>query len=346
MNPEKRILIVGGYGHVGRAIAFDIQGMNLGTIIIAGRNGKRAAEVAHEIGCESAVFNATAFGPQEKSVVDQCNVVIVCIDQTETTFVEYCISKNVLYLDITASSTFVGKLQALNDMALHFRSLVVTSLGLCPGFTNLVAAELRTLHPEATEVKTGLLLCLGEEHGRASIEWTLDNYLEDFIYKGKKLRSYSRSHEFSFQRFGGTRNAYRFNFSDQHALARTYPGQDFSTWLCFDSKFISRLLYMIKVLRLDEVVRLKPVKSAIIKLSSLLAFGQQGYSLQAVALRENRILGTVSFSGESTTMATAKFAVVVLKLLIHGQDISGVRDVHELPTLDDVRESFSPLATL
>ena len=210
-------------------------------------------------------------------------------------FSEYCLRRGKVYLDITAKSDFLHNLRELDDLAKENGSLAIVNLGLCPGFTNLVAAELTSKFPFAEEVVTGLMLFLGEAHGRASIEWTIDNYTNDFIYSGRRQKSFVAPLSFTFPGFSTPRNAYRFNFPDQHALKITYEHCDFATYLCFDSNFVTKLLHALRSSRVDGFLKIGWVRSFFVRVLSKFSFGQMGFSGECVAISKGKNVGRIAF---------------------------------------------------
>lgn len=336
MTNETIILLIGGYGHVGKLIAERIKEYDYGVVIIAGRDIDKAKRTAMEIDSKFqwAAFDVDEFGNREKELVDRSDIIVVCLDQSKLDFAEYSLRRGKIYLDITAKSDFLEQLGKLDDLAKDNRSLAIISLGLCPGLTNLVAAELKSAFPDADEIVTGLLLFLGEVHGRASIEWTLDNYTHDFMYSGRMQHSFLARLSFGFPGFSGTRHAYRFNFSDQHALKKTYKQCDFGTYLCFDSVLVTRLLHLLKVCRLDGFLKLKQIRSFFIRALSAFSFGQAGFSGESVAISNGKRIGRITFSGRHTGLATASVLVEAIVKAISLNGVYGVKHIHEVFRLD------------
>ena len=66
-------------------------------------------------------------------------LVVMCVDQHETRFVEECIRRGKDYTDITVSYDFLSKLEALDTEAKTHGSTVVLSVGLASGLTNLLS---------------------------------------------------------------------------------------------------------------------------------------------------------------------------------------------------------------
>jgi saccharopine dehydrogenase (NAD+, L-lysine forming) len=338
---ELRVLLVGGYGKIGQLIAEELHHLQLGVVTIAGRNLSMARRAAERIGrsVRWAMFDVNRFDEYDRLLVNDSDVVIVCVDQNDLHLVRYCIEHRVIYLDITAKTDFINNLLILHETAVANETLVLTGLGLCPGLTTLMATQLTTLHPETDKVDTGLMLGLGEAHGKASIEWTLDNYLNDFTLRGESVRSFWRHQIFVF---GGksTRKAYRFNFSDQHTLSKHFYPNAYATYLCFDSIVTTWIFYVLKRLRLDGSLKKRILRTITIRLFSALSFGSKGFFCTCSAFKSGKVIAALRCSGTSTNHATA--AVVVAAIMqLRWLRPSGVRDIHEILTLSKLKEFVS-----
>jgi saccharopine dehydrogenase (NAD+, L-lysine-forming) len=336
-NTHPRILLIGGSGKVGQLIAEEIHRLCLGVVTIAGRTAAKAMSAAERIdrSVRWAIFDINSFGTHEQLLIKESDLVIVCIDQHDLHWVSYCIEHRVMYLDITAKTDFINSLPSLHEKAVMNDTLVLTGLGLCPGITTLLAAQLTMYHPEADAFNTGLMLGLGEAHGKASIEWTLDNYLNDFKLRGEMVRSFWHHRSFYFGRKSAIK-AYRFNFSDQHTLTDGHYPNVYATYLCFDSAVTTRLFYFFKRLGIDRLLKKPFFRTATIGLFSALTFGSKGFSCESSALRAGKVIDTLRCSGVSTNHATA--AVVIAAIMqLRSTRVSGVRDIRELLTLEKLK---------
>ncbi|MDS0301462.1 saccharopine dehydrogenase NADP-binding domain-containing protein [Halogeometricum sp. S1BR25-6] len=89
-------LIVGGYGSVGRTVAEELATApdDPSAVIIAGRDGTKANAVASKFGDH---VSGVAFDFQETDsyarVLEDLDQVVMCVDQSGTTFVEACLER-------------------------------------------------------------------------------------------------------------------------------------------------------------------------------------------------------------------------------------------------------------
>lgn len=100
----------------------------------------------------------------------------MCLDLRDTGFVQACIDHQVDYVDITADYSVIAGIEKLSPAG----STVVLSVGLAPGLTNMLAKQGKQRLDTARLADIYVLLGLGEAHGRAAIEWTIDNLAADF----------------------------------------------------------------------------------------------------------------------------------------------------------------------
>jgi|GEM_PF-5782208 len=167
----------------------------------------------------------------------------MCLDQTDTAFVERCFANDLHYIDISANDPFLKKVEALRNTMKGSRTTALLSVGLAPGLTNLLAAHSNTLLDQTALIHISIMLGLGDSHGRTAMEWTLDQLCADFevVENGSSRRAFTFKEGIRTD-FGGTlgrRKAYRFNFSDQHSLAMTLVRYDKSRQAILRGKFRS-----------------------------------------------------------------------------------------------------------
>lgn len=108
----KKIAIVGGHGQVGQEIVKELtrQGHS---VILMGRNLQKMrafAKLFSPVLEQREVDLAKAVMPEKLAELD---MVIVCLDQTDTRFIEQCQNLGIDYLDISANSDFLKKVDLL-----------------------------------------------------------------------------------------------------------------------------------------------------------------------------------------------------------------------------------------
>lgn len=98
------------------------------------------------------------------------------------------------------------------------------------------------------------MLGLGNRHGQAAINWTLQEALHSFErYEDNQkviVNSFIDKGQVYFDENYGSRTAYDFNFADQHVLRYTLSIPLVKTRLCFDSALVTKGLHILKKTRL------------------------------------------------------------------------------------------------
>ena len=111
--------------------------------------------------------------------VSTLSVVVMCVDQIDTRFVERCLSSGVDYIDITAKQSSIDAIERLDEVARRHES-TSCSASACPGVTNLLAAHAAQHVDTLTKVDLFLMIGSGDRHGEAAVEWTLANLHRPF----------------------------------------------------------------------------------------------------------------------------------------------------------------------
>ena len=253
------ILIVGGYGQVGRLIADRLAPLFPGRVIIAGRRFDKAEAAATGIAHGVKARALDIFAADSQCALDDVALVLVCLDQTDTRFVEQCLSRGLHYVDISADHSFLSKVEKLDDLAKHNGSTAMLSVGTAPGLTNLLAGRAGGMMERLDRIDILLEFGLGDHHGQTAVEWMFDNL--DATYevtekgRAKSVRSFGDSINIRLPGQKNERPAYRFNFSDQHVLGRTLDVPSVSTWIRFDGRVSTWLFAKLSRAGLGRLLR-------------------------------------------------------------------------------------------
>ena len=104
------ILIVGGYGVVGRRIAAELAPDYASRVVVAGRNRARADQAARLIGYGVRGRTIDVAEPMAvAAALDDVAVVISCIDQPGRLLLSAVIARGLRYTDITPHLTELGR---------------------------------------------------------------------------------------------------------------------------------------------------------------------------------------------------------------------------------------------
>lgn len=321
-----RILIIGGYGHVGQKIARRLVAAGR-AVTLAGRDAGKASAVAARLGCEGAVLDLARPASWE-APLSAADIVICCLDTQSADLARAVLARGARYIDISATDAVLRRIEALDGLARERDTLAMLSVGLAPGLSNLLVREARERCPEATRFRIGVLLGLGDSHGPAAIDWTL-----------RSLAPLTRA-DIRPMRFGRDRRAHPaipFDFADQYSLMRRgYPRVE--TRLALASPLVTPA-----TLRLLARIAGRPrLRRAVAGSMPFLRIGSDrtGLLVEARVREEERPACRLTLEGRREAEITALVAAEVA-LRAPGLKDRGVRHLDDLMVLEDFRAAFS-----
>jgi saccharopine dehydrogenase-like NADP-dependent oxidoreductase len=281
---KDNIIIIGGYGHVGKILCTELSEIYPGKVFAAGRSMARAVEFSKESGGKVLPLQLDIHEPMDPVILEQARLVMMCLDQKNTDLVRACLQHGVHYMDITANAAFLNQVEQCNQEARTHQATALLSVGLAPGLTNLLALQATQLMDQTDEVNISLMLGLGDRHGQAAIEWTVDQIHTDLevIEQGRSVlrKSFTDGKVADFGPGVGRHRAYRFPFSDQQTLPRTLGIPSVSTRLCFDSRLATDLLAGLRTSGISRLLRQRYVRNVVVR-----GFGTVHIGGDAVAVK-------------------------------------------------------------
>jgi hypothetical protein len=323
---EKTILIVGGYGHVGSSIAANLSTRFDGRIIVAGRDPERAAALAGRLGERVRartvdVANAATYVPATEAV----DLVIVCIDLPDTTFVEHCLARGIHYVDITAEYETMCQVLELDPVARRHGATAVLGVGLIPGLSNLLAKRGVSRMQTATRVENAFLVGLGEQHGIASLLWTFGHLGDE---------GYRKRTKFDFRAPYGQRTVLHYAFPDQYTLPQSLAIESATSWLCMDSALMTRLFGLLRQLGLSGLFRNASFLGFFARLGTILRFGGEDCVVATRVVGPGGIY-QAWLKGRGEGFVTALAAAEAAYRLATASFASGVYHIEQVFRLDD-----------
>ncbi|MFE5318857.1 saccharopine dehydrogenase family protein [Paenibacillus sp. NPDC056579] len=348
---DKYIVVIGGYGHVGQDVCRELGERYPGRVYAAGRNLARAEQFSRETGGKVKPMQIDikkGFGDDER--FHQIGMVTMCLDQTDTAFIRSCLERGIHYVDVTANLDFLEQVEQLHEAAASGQATAVLSVGLAPGLTNLMAHHAALQMDRADTVDISIMLGLGDRHGKAAIEWTVDSLSSrfDVVEHGrlKPVTSFSGGRTVSFGPSLGRKTAYRFPFPDQRIVARTLGIPTVSTRLCFDSAIVTRLLAWFKSAGGFRLLSHRALRPLIVKGFGLIRYGQPVFAVKVDAKGvKNGKQGLLQGAREAA--ATAQTAVFVADKLFQSGDLPhGVYHIEQLFRLEQLLPPGNRYATL
>lgn len=330
---KDRIIVVGGYGQVGKVICEELGKAYPRKVYTAGRNLQKAEQFSNHMEGNVLPLRLDVSERIPDGFFQDVALVVMCFNLQHTDFVQACVQHHVDYIDVTADFSIMASIQEIHPVD----STVVLSVGLAPGISNMLVKQGKDRLDQVDAAHIYVLLGLGEAHGRAAIEWTVDNLNTSYsvIEQGsaKQVRSFTDGKKVDFPVGPGQKMAYRFNFSDQHVLPRTLEIPSVSTRLCFDSGLLTAMLAGITRIGIVRWLLHPALREVVVALFEKLKWGSEVYALKADVTgtyngRPVRYQGSVH--GEQEFYVTGRVAAFVAKEIYTRKFPIGVYHMEEL----------------
>ncbi len=321
------ILIAGGYGVTGRRIAAELAAGYPDQIIIAGRNGAKAAEAATAIGHGARGRQIdTSVASFIAAALEGVAMVISCIDLPDRALLWAAIERGLRYTDITPRLTELGRGAAYERVDAAARSSgarVVLGTGIVPGIANVMARALSESVGCADEIETALLLPADDSGGPALFGYFLQELAMSYEIRvqgiDRPARAFSAPRLVEFPPPAGARLAYLFPFSDQVLYPRTLGASTSVTRLAIDPAWLGRFLAVMVRIGASRLMAIEWVRNAMMNARR----GQKRQSPKAwfelrVDVRCGDRLRHATLVGQAQADATALAAAETARLLIEG----------------------------
>ncbi|SMO71932.1 saccharopine dehydrogenase family protein [Melghirimyces algeriensis] len=346
---KDQILVVGGYGHVGRLICEQLGKRYPGKVIAAGRRLSQAEEFCKTTNGRVIPRELDTTKPLPSDLLDKVKLVVMCLDQRNLDFVQACFANRVDYIDISANASFLSRVETLEAEAIKNETTAVLSVGLAPGLTNLLAKYTTRYMDQTEAIDIYVLLGLGDQHGKAAIEWTIDHLDTSFyVYSNRekvKAETFDDGKTTDFGRDLGDRTGYRFNFSDQHSLPHTLKVPTVSTRLCLDSRTVTKIFALCKRAGIFHLLKYQSLRTLAVWLLSKIRWGREIYALKIDAWGEvggKRVLAECALHGQKEASITAAIATRVSEELYTNKWLKGIYHIEELFDIDSLCSDIIP----
>lgn len=348
-----KIVVIGGYGHVGQGICKELAKSYPGKVYAAGKTRSRAEAFSQATDGRVQPMQIDIREVPGEQLLAGVKLVIMCLDQQNTAFVEGCLRQGIRYIDVSADYGFLAQVERLHPLAAANGATAILSVGLAPGLTNLLSLHAAGLLDKTDQINISLMLGLGDSHGKAAIEWTIDHLRRDFhtISQGKRQphTSLTDGRKTNFGGNLGRRTAYRFNFADQHILPRTLQVPDVSTRLCFDHSFLTWSMSALKRLGVLNLLNVGWIRDRSVSLFSTMKLGEPLFALKIDAYGEWRgqpAHAECFLQGTEEATITARVAVLLAKKLYAAEMEPGVFHIEQWFRYESFGEDLADIAEM
>lgn len=228
-----RVLVLGGYGNFGKRISHALAGVDGLQVIVAGRNARKASELAQLLGAnvESASLDigSTQFGDrlrqlQARLVIHACGP----FQQRNYDIAAACIAAGVHYVDLADDRRFVADIESLDGDAQAQRVLIVSGASSVPGLSSAVVDEYLPRFGALNEIRIAIAPGNRAERGEATVGSIMS-------YTGQPFTRWERSrwvrvfgwqdiHVYDFPPPVGRRWLANCDIPDLQLFPQRYPG--------------------------------------------------------------------------------------------------------------------------
>lgn len=338
---DEKILVVGGYGQVGRVISISLGQIYPGLILAAGRNIEQAEALSFET--QGAVLpvhlNLDAL-EDTTTLLQDIRLVVSAIERHDNRLVRACLERGIHYVEVATSYETLSRLLDLDPLAHRTGAAAISGIGLVPGLSNLLARYLRDRVDRLSTVDIHLMLGLGDTHGVDAIRWMLDYADRSFTVQTPagpaSVETFSDPAKVYFPGDSTPRTTYRFDFADQHVIPYTLDADGASTRVCFDSRLMTGIVALLKRAGLiDLAQRADPYTVA--KLLRMLRVGTDAFTLKVEALGtigNLEVTLAASARGHDEARATGTITSLVAQQLYDGHVPAGVHHAEQVTRLE------------
>ena len=337
------ILIVGGYGEVGRKIAKILLSSYPNNVCIAGRHLEKARQFCAQLNGLATPLQMDVSKTVHPQQLANVALVIMCLEQQDTAFAETCLKEGIKYIDITASHNFLKQLKNLHTTAIEYRSTAIFSVGMAPGLTNIMAMHATKPLTTIEKLHISILLGAGDTHGTAAILWILQQLnIPYYHYENQIITNFTSKRSVQFRGIG-KRSVYQFNFSDQHTLAHYFPSVPIVTRLGFDVESLNWFVAFLQKSRISYLLKFKGIQSMLASLVQKIKMGTDVCSIQIEAIgkiQHKEATVTLDFKDRDESLVTAKVAAAIARELLDNKYPAGTYHIEELFTFETLQNQF------
>jgi len=312
-----------------------------------------AAKIGH--GAEGRALDI--FSTDVAASLDGVVLVLVCLDQADTGFVEQCLARAIHYVDISADYDFLSQVEKLDQLAKQNGATALLSVGVAPGLTNMLASRLQNQMAQVDRIDILLEFGLGDHHGQAAVEWMFDNLDAEYEVKQngqfKFVRSFEESINIGLPGQQTARPAYRFNFSDQHVISRATDIPTVATWIRFDDRFSTWAFAKASQAGLGQLLRRRRWRKIALWLFMKVHLGSDICGVAARAsgrTKEGADTLTLGIVGRKEALMTAIVAAETVRQLMSEKPVAGVFHSNQVitfaPIISALRKDLPDLVTV
>lgn len=333
MTSANDILLVGGYGVVGRRIAAHLARWQPHRLVIAGRDPHKAAALCADLGRHVRSRHLDLDRPASlKTALEGIGTVVACVAQAEDHLIRAVLERGLAYTDLAPRLALRSGNDAMADQARATGARILLGAGLSPGISNVMAGMLAARLGQIDRIETSILLSLGDEYGPDSMHHVLDAAARTFevIEEGHRrpVLPFGRRRRVDFPPPLGQRTAWLFPWSDAAHYPRTLGARTSLGWFSLEPAWIGTATAALLGLGLRERLARPAFAGSVRRILGRVRREQppnrDGFALVVAAANGSKVQ-CASLCGRHQADATAAGAAELVRLLAAAElDRAGV----------------------
>jgi len=257
-----RILIVGGYGVVGKQIAGLMAARNPGVELwIGGRSAQAAGAYAASFpGARGIVIDVDSLDPLA-GFAELPDVIVAVANDRDDNLLLAAARRGIAYIDVTRWTPRL--LKAMERISgVSQTAPVVLASGWMAGIAATVAAHFAAGMCEIQSIDIDILYSIKDKAGPNSVEYADQLNVPFTIWSGGKPQTVNPLTDPHKARFsnGRTLDCYRFDTPDQYTLVKTLGAAGVSSRLTYDDAAAAKFMRLLSTSGIWTLLSLRPFK--------------------------------------------------------------------------------------
>lgn len=313
---DAKILIVGGYGEVGRRMASLLAAVyGADRIVVGGRNPEKAA---WKMTARIDVDDPATIDPALEGV----SVVAACVRQREPHLLRAVARRGLAYTSIAPPWIPSEALGPFRAEAQSTGARLVLAAGIEPGISSVLARAAADRIGPVEVVETGLLLGVGDAYGSDSMGFIVDELVQIYSITingtPETAHAFERPRRVLFPEPIGARHAYLMPFRDQLYYPMTLGAKTSIARLALDPPWVGAMLSILLGIGGRALLARRRGRSALHGLSERLRIAYQDRNRFALVVDVRGARGSVrtTLIGREQAQATAVGAAAIVEALM------------------------------
>jgi saccharopine dehydrogenase-like NADP-dependent oxidoreductase len=348
---KKKIVVLGGYGALGRQIGAMLARDAAIDCVVAGRDAERGRALAASIGARFQALdinNATALSVAldgAYAVVDTCGP----FDTRSYLVAEACIQNGAHYVDVADTRAYVEGFRRLDEAARAKGCLLVTGAGAALGVATVLADSLAERYERVDEIHVAVTTGNLDRRGPATLRTVLGyaGRSLDLMEQGRwrKAFGWSRGTSIRFPAPVGKRRGYLSDTPDLDIFPPRYGAHTVTARNGMQLRLLNRGISLLARLRrhrrIDDLSRHSRWLLKVAKMFRAKGDATGGIRVQmrgeAQGHQVEHLAYLVARDSHGAAIACSPAVALIHKWVHHGVATTGATACVDLLTLDDIR---------